>query len=173
MAGYFTESNYENAVLQLLNEELGYNYIYGPDVERDYHSPLYEDVLLPSLQRINKSLPMDALTEAIYKLKNFETGTLLQKNMVFMDYLQNGVPVKYYDKGEERSTLVYLVDFKNPASNEFTVANQWTFIENSEKKTGCDPLCQWSPARHCGVEVSVPRRNRCFRSIPPAPELYV
>ena len=27
MAGYFTESNYENAVLQLLNEELGYNYI--------------------------------------------------------------------------------------------------------------------------------------------------
>ena len=55
MAGYFTESNYENAVLQLLNEELGYNYIYGPDVERDYHSPLYEDVLLPSLQRINKS----------------------------------------------------------------------------------------------------------------------
>ena len=113
MAGYFTESNYENAVLQLLNEELGYNYIYGPDVERDYHSPLYEDVLLPSLQRINKSPPMDALTEAIYKLKNFETGTLLQKNMVFMDYLQNGVPVKYYDKGEERSTLVYLVDFIN------------------------------------------------------------
>lgn len=58
MAGYFTESNYENAVLQLLNEELGYNYIYGPDVERDYHSPLYEDALLPSLQRINKSLPV-------------------------------------------------------------------------------------------------------------------
>lgn len=96
------------------------SYVYGPDVERNYHSPLYEDVLLLSLHRINKSLPMDALTEAVYKLKNFETGTLLQKNMVFMDYLQNGVPVKYYDKGEERSTLVYLVDFKNPASNEFT-----------------------------------------------------
>ena len=47
MAGYFTESNYENAVLQLLNEELGYNYIYGPDVERDYHSPLYEFCYLP------------------------------------------------------------------------------------------------------------------------------
>ena len=74
MAGYFTESNYENAVLQLLNEELGYNYIYGPDVERDYHSPLYEDVLLPSLQRINKSLPMDALTEAIYMYVNSFTA---------------------------------------------------------------------------------------------------
>ena len=72
MSGYFTESNYENAVLQLLNEDLGYTYVYGPDVERDYHSPLYEDVLLPSLQRINKNLPMDALTEAIYSSRTLK-----------------------------------------------------------------------------------------------------
>ncbi|MBR5284763.1 MAG: type I restriction endonuclease subunit R, partial [Clostridia bacterium] len=58
----------------------------------------------------------------------------LQKNMVFMDYLQNGVPVKYFDGGEERSTLVYLIDYNNPDNNTFTVANQWTFIENSEKR---------------------------------------
>ena len=134
MAGYYTESNYENAVLQLLNEGLGYTYVYGPDVERDYHSPLYEDVLLPALQRVNKDLPLDAINEAVYKLKNFESGSLLQKNMTFTDYLQNGVPVKYFENGEERSTLVYLVDFKNPANNDFTVANQWTFIENSEKR---------------------------------------
>lgn len=134
MAGYYTESNYENAVLQLLNEGLGYTYIYGPDVERDYHSPLYEDVLMLALQRVNKGLPLDAINEAIYKLKNFESGSLLQKNMTFTDYLQNGVPVKYFVNGEERSTLVYLVDFKNPANNDFTVANQWTFIENSEKR---------------------------------------
>ena len=134
MAGYYTESNYENAVLQLLNEGLGYTYVYGPDVERDYHSPLYEDVLLPALQRINKGLPLDAINEAIYKLKNFESGSLLQKNMTFTDYLQNGISVKYFVNGEERSTLVYLVDFKNPANNDFSVANQWTFIENSEKR---------------------------------------
>ena len=110
MAGYYTESNYENAVFQLLNEGLGYTYVYGPDVERDYHSPLYEDVLLPALQRINKGLPLDAINETIYKLKNFESGSLLQKNMTFTDYLQNGVPVKYFENGEERSTLVYLAD---------------------------------------------------------------
>ena len=51
-----------------------------------------------------------------------------------MDYLQNGVPVKYFDNGEEHSTLVYLIDFKNPSQNDFIVANQWTFIENSEKR---------------------------------------
>ena len=130
----FTESHYENAILQLFQEQLGYTYIYGPDVERDYHSLLYEDVLLPSLQRINRGLPIDAINEAIYKLKNFESGTLLQKNIVFTDYLQNGVPVKYFVNGEERSSLVYLVDYKNPANNDFTVANQWMVIENSEKR---------------------------------------
>ena len=134
MSTHFTESHYENAVLQLFQEQLGYTYVYGPDVARDYRFPLYEDILLPCLRRVNPALSMDALNEAVYKLKNFESGTLLQKNMVFMDYLQNGVPVKYVVNGEERSTLVYLVDYKNPDNNDFTVANQWTVVENSEKR---------------------------------------
>ena len=73
----FTESHYENAIIQLFQQQLGYTYIYGPDVDRDYHSPLYEDVLLTSLQQINRGLPMGAINEAVYKLKNFESGTLL------------------------------------------------------------------------------------------------
>lgn len=130
----FTESHYENAIRQLFQEQLGYNYVYGPDVERDYHSPLYEGALLPALRRINRNLPEEAVAEAVYKLKNFEGGSLLQKNMVFTDYLQNGVPVKYVEHGEERSALVYLVDFKDPGNNDFTIANQWTVVENSEKR---------------------------------------
>ena len=92
MSVYFTETDYENAVLELLEGTLGYSYVYGPEIERDYHSPLYEDLLLPALRRINPSLPDDAISEAVYKLKNIETGTLVQRNMVFMDYLQGGVP---------------------------------------------------------------------------------
>lgn len=134
VAGHYTESNYEQAVLQLFRDGLGYNYAYGPDVERDYHSPLYDDILLPALSRINKNLPQDAVNEAVYKLKNIETGSLLQKNMCFTDYFQNGVPVKYFVNGEERSSIVYLVDFNNIDNNDFTVANQWTIVENSEKR---------------------------------------
>lgn len=89
---------------------------------------------MPCLRRVNPSLPPEAFTEAVYKLQNFESGTLLQKNMVFMDYLQNGVPVKYFMDGEERSALVYLIDYQNPANNDFTIANQWTVVENSEKR---------------------------------------
>ena len=51
-----------------------------------------------------------------------------------MDYLQNGIPVRYFFKDEERSDIVYIVDYKNLDNNSFIVANQWTFIENSEKR---------------------------------------
>ena len=59
---------------------------------------------------------------------------IVQKNALFMDYIQHGVEVRYFVKGEERSGLVYLVDYKNPDNNSFIVANQWTFIENSTKR---------------------------------------
>lgn len=130
----YAESNYENAVIQLLSEELGYSYVYGPDVERDYHSPLYEEVLLASLQRINPQLPMEAVNEAVDRLRNFERGTLLQKNIIFMDYLQNGMEVKFHEDGKERHGQIYLIDYTNPGNNDFIVANQWTMVENSEKR---------------------------------------
>ncbi|OKZ71605.1 MAG: deoxyribonuclease HsdR [Clostridiales bacterium 41_12_two_minus] len=130
----FTENNYEQAIIQLFRNDLGYEYAYGPDIERDFYSPLYEEVLLDSLYRLNRGLPDDAIQDALFKLKNFENGELVQKNAVFMDYLQNGIPVRYFVDGEERSSIVYLVDYKNPDNNSFIVANQWTFIENSNKR---------------------------------------
>lgn len=134
MSASFTESDYENAVLQLFTQGLGYAYAYGPDIERDYHSPLYEEELVFALQVINPSLPQAALDDALSKLKGFDAGSLLQKNMLFTDYLQNGVPVKYVVKGEERFGLVHLVDYAKPEKNRFTVVNQWTVVENSEKR---------------------------------------
>ena len=134
LAKFYTEADYENSVVELFKNDLGYEYAYGPDIERDFYSPLYNEVLEDSLYRLNRELPFDAIQDALYKLKNFENGELVQKNAVFMDYLQNGVPVRYFDKGEERSAIVYLVDYKNPNNNSFIVANQWTFIENSNKR---------------------------------------
>jgi len=130
----FTESNYENAVIEIFRDTLGYNHVYAPDLTRDYSDPLYIDELLHALQRVNLKLPEAAISEAVYKLRNFEGGSELQKNIRFMDYLQNGISVNYFDDGEQRSSLVHLVDYKNTDKNSFTVANQWTMIENSEKR---------------------------------------
>ena len=129
----FTEASYENSIIELF-QGMGYSHVYGPDVERDYTSPLYEEVLVDSLYRINPKLPDDAIKDALYKLKNFEIGELVQKNNVFMDYLQNGIEVRYLKNSEEHSDIVYLVDYENVENNSFIIANQWTFIENSEKR---------------------------------------
>lgn len=134
MLNFFREEDYEKSLIELFQNDLEYEYVYGPDIERDFYSPLYEDVLIDSLYRINHSATNDAIQDALFKLKIFENGELVQKNAIFMDYLQNGIPVRYFVDGEERSSIVYLVDYKNPENNSFVVANQWTFIENSNKR---------------------------------------
>ena len=133
MPGFYTEADYENSIIELF-ENLGYRHVYAPDLERDFYSPLYEEELESALHRLNPEMPEDAIADALYKLKNFENAELVQKNALFMDYLQHGIEVRYFVKGEERSGLVYLADYKNPKKNCFVVANQWTFIENSNKR---------------------------------------
>lgn len=129
-----TEAAYENSVIELF-QHLGYMHVYGPDIEnRDFYSPLYLDILEDSIYRINPNVPKSAIQEALFKIKNFDNGELLQQNKIFMDYLQNGITVRYLENGEQCSTIVYLIDYKNVDNNSFIVANQWTFVENSEKR---------------------------------------
>ena len=129
----FAEDNYENSVIQLFTE-MGYRYLYGPEVERDYRSPLFDAELEDSVRRINPCVPEDAIQDALFRLRNIEIGELAQKNEVFMDYLQNGIAARYYENGEEQSEIVRLVDYEKPQNNSFIVANQWTYIENSNKR---------------------------------------
>ena len=134
MPSLYSEADYENSIIELFKNDLEYEYIYGPDIERDFYVPYYEDVLIDSLYKFNRGLPDDAIQDALFKLKNFENGELIRQNAIFMDYLQNGIPVRYVDNGEECSSIVYIVDYKNVDNNSFIVANQWTFIENSNKR---------------------------------------
>ena len=133
MSEQFKESNYENSIIELF-KSMGYEYLYGPEVDRNYEDPIYNDVFLQKLRDLNIKLPDEAIVEAIRKVKLFENGSIAQKNETFMDYLQNGVQVSYSVKGEERSSIVHLIDYKNIDNNSFIVANQWTYIENSEKR---------------------------------------
>lgn len=134
MSGFYTEADYENSIIELF-QNMGYRHVYAPDLEdRDFESPLYEDELEASIRRLNPNMPEDGIKDALFKLENFQNADLVHKNEIFMDYIQHGIEVRYIVKGEERSGLVYLVDYKNPDNNSFVVANQWTFIENSNKR---------------------------------------
>ena len=130
----FTEDTFEQAVIELF-ENMGYTHIYAPDMNRtDYSRPLLDDVLRDCLVRLNRSLPAVAIDEAILKLNDFDAGSLLQKNIIFMDYLQNGITVKYAVKGEERSSVVKLIDYADADKNDFYVVNQYTFVENGNNR---------------------------------------
>ncbi len=131
---HFKEADYEKAIIEVFRNTLGYGYVYAPDLSRDYSDPLFADELQPSIQRINPGLPATAINEALLKLRNLEGGTVLQKNKQFMEYLQNGITVNYFDGEEQVSRLVYLVDYKDVKRNTFTISNQWTIVENSEKR---------------------------------------
>lgn len=134
MQSIYTEQSYENAVIELF-QNMGYTHVYGPSVEnRDFQSPFYDDTLVDSINKINPNAPQEAIQDALFKLKNIEHGDIVQQNMVFMDYLQSGIEARYTQNGEQRTTIISLVDFNEPKNNSFIVANQWTFIENSEKR---------------------------------------
>lgn len=129
----YTENSYELSVIELF-QKMGYEHVYGPDIERDYTSPLYEEVLKAQLKRLNPFSSDEVLDSAFKKLKYFDNGALVQKNELFMDYLQNGMEIPYSENGEQKTEMVYLVDYEHPENNSFIVANQWTYIENSEKR---------------------------------------
>ena len=129
----YTEVNYENAVIQLI-EQLGYTHVYGPDVERDYTDPLYSEVLEGALIAVNPGVPQAAINEALFKLRNIENGKLEQRNIIFTDYLQNGIEVSFFHNGEQKYERVHLIDYDHVDRNSFIVANQWTFQEHSEKR---------------------------------------
>ena len=130
----FNEDTFEQAVIELF-ENMGYTHIYAPDMNRtDYSRLLLDDALRDCLVRLNRNLPVTAIDEAILKLNDFDAGSLLQKNMVFMDYLQNGITVKYVVNGEERSSVVRLIDYTDAAKNDFYVVNQYTFVENGNNR---------------------------------------
>ena len=130
----FNEDTFEQAVIELF-ENMGYTHIYAPDMNRtDYSRPLLDDVLRDCLVRLNRNLPVTAIDEAILKLNDFDAGSLLQKNIIFMDYLQNGITVKYAVKGEERSSVVKLIDYADADKNDFYVVNQYTFVENGNNR---------------------------------------
>lgn len=129
---FYNEEAYEKSLMELF-QNLGYNSFYGPDIERDYKNPLYMDDL-EILYNINNQLDKEAVDKAIELIQDWGIGSLEEKNNKFMEYLQNGINVKYWSSnGKEESTYVKLIDYDNLDNNIFTVINQWTVVDNEIK----------------------------------------
>lgn len=131
MVSDYNEESYEDAVIELF-QELGYSYYLGYDIERDPRDPFFLNDLT-NLFHINPNVNREAIKNAIKNLRDTGTGSLEEKNDKFMNYLQNGMTVSYWEGNEEKYTVVKLIDYDNIDNNEFTIINQWT-IEDKEVK---------------------------------------
>lgn len=135
----FNEDHYEQTLIQLFQERLGYEYLSGYTIQemfadKDYFCPLYLDRLHMMLGKLNPKLPQSALDEAERKMLHIEAGNMVQNNELFMDYLQHGIEVTFHDGKELKNDIVYLVDYKDVSKNDFLLVNQWTYVEKSKKR---------------------------------------
>ena len=136
-----TESAIEDFAIKLF-ERLGYDYIHAPDIAPDGDRPersRYDEVLLTgrlesALKRINPKLSPALLQAGLKEVQRIHSPELLANNEAFHRLLTEGVPVSAHKDGDERGERVWLIDFANPANNEFVVANQFTVIENHQNK---------------------------------------
>lgn len=129
----FTEANYENAIIELFQNELEYEYIPGPDFERNHRDVVLQDILRSQIVRINPDADTLAVDEAIRLVTSPASPNLIHNNMAFHDYLTSGVSVNYYQDGN-RSDHIWLVDFNNIDNNSFIISNQFTVVDNAVKR---------------------------------------
>ena len=139
----FTEDLLEEAAIEIL-QSLGYDYVFGPDISLggDYEERLdYREVVLgnrvkDALFRINKGIPTEALEEAYRRIITFNSPMLEENNRSFHRLLTEGIDVSFAEDGNIRTKNVQIVDFSEEGikNNEFLVVNQFTIIENEERR---------------------------------------
>jgi len=115
-------------------KELGYDYLLGYDIAPDSDTPErknYQEVLLSkrlhiALCKLNPTFPTSAIDEAVHLLETPQYTTLIQNNRAFHKMLLQGVGVEVKGEDESKGDVVKLIDFENPANNDFLVVNQFT-----------------------------------------------
>ncbi len=126
---------YENDIEMLAIEQLealGWTYIHGSELLPDGSSPerqSLEDVVLSgrlerAIAQLNPDIPARQREEARNQVIRVVSPELLTSNEDFHSLLTDGVKVEMHRDGNTRGELVKLVDFDNPANNDYLVVNQ-------------------------------------------------
>ena len=137
-----SESTVEAAALAWL-EGCGWAVANGPDVapdtrnaaRGDYSQVVLEQRLRDTLARLNPDLPAAALDDAFRKLTRPEGTTLATHNRAFHRLLVDGVTVEYHEAdGAIRGAQARVLDFDDPANNDWLSVNQFTVVENKHER---------------------------------------
>ena len=116
---------------------------HGPDIaphaegaERaDYTEVVLENQLRDALDRLNPGLPAEALDDAFRKVARPEGSTLEARNRAFHRLLVDGVTVEYRTaRGAVRGAQVSVLDYGNPANNDWLAVIQFTVVEGEHER---------------------------------------
>ena len=128
-----TEDQLEQETLAWL-ADVGWQHRYGPDIAPDGTAPERSDyrqvVLVGRLRQaitaLNPGVPAVALEDALKQVMDLGTPVLLAANRQFHRLLLAGVPVQYQQDGQTRGDFVRLIDFADPACNDWLAVNQFS-----------------------------------------------
>ena len=146
MTSVYSENSLEKAVISLFEsqgwssldcyeESLGSSGTLGRETTADV---VLQPKLLTALKTLNPLLPAQALELAIEELSR-DRGLMIpvQANREIHRLLQNGVKVSFENtKGEQITETVKVIDWVNPANNDFFLASQlWITGEMYKRRT--------------------------------------
>jgi type I restriction enzyme R subunit len=138
----FNENTVEDAALSWFGE-LGYAVASGPDLapgEASAERDSFGDVVLvgrlrDAIDRLNPKIPAEARDEAFRKVLLTDSPSLVANNRKFHWMLRDGVEVEYRRAdGSIAGDLVRLIDFDDPANNDWLAVNQFTVIEGQHNR---------------------------------------
>jgi type I restriction enzyme R subunit len=120
-----------------------WEHVHGPELAPDAPSAerkIWSDVVLigrlkEAVARINPKLPRDAVQRVCELAMTTTSPSLIEDHRDFHEQLLSGVPISYIDDhGCEQHGHAWLVDFGDPANNEFLAVNQFTVIVGDKNR---------------------------------------
>lgn len=130
----FDEATLEKITMELLTN-LGYETLNGYELEREnYSNVILDDDLEIAITKLNKNITSEDIKEVIRLIKNLDNNNTILNNKQFTQYLLEGVKVPIQEDGITRYKTIKVIDFNNIEINTFKAINQYSIIEESEKR---------------------------------------
>ena len=126
------ENPFEYTLLELFtSDDLGYDYLYGEEIERSFKEVLLLDRLRYFLEKqySSEKITLSEIERSIAYLKDLD-GTDFTINREAYKRICKGFSIQRDDK--QSSLFIRPIDFDNPDNNDFLIVNQFT-VQGLEK----------------------------------------
>lgn len=127
----FSEGNTIEQLIIKSAQRNGWQHIQADSLPRDYTDVLVEQYTVEALIRLNPEIAAmpERANEVLYKLRaillSSEGEGLVRANEHFMEWLRGEKTMPFGRNGDH--TPIRLIDFDNPANNQYIVTNQWMY----------------------------------------------